>query len=58
MEETGSPVAERILAKWWSSIGRFSKIFPKDFKRVLEAQRDAVERGVDVDEAVMASARG
>jgi hypothetical protein len=25
---------------------------------VLEAQRDAVERGVDVDEAVMASARG
>ena len=26
--------------------------------RVLEAVRDATERGVDVDEAVMASARG
>jgi len=25
---------------------------------VLEAQRDALERGVDVDEAVMAAARG
>jgi glutamate synthase (NADPH/NADH) large chain len=57
MEETGSAVAERILTKWWSSVARFSKIFPKDYKRVLEAQRDATERGVDVDEAVMSAAR-
>src|SRR6185295_1293971 len=39
-------------------MNHFAKIFPKDYKRVLEAQRDAVERGVDVDEAVMAAARG
>jgi glutamate synthase domain-containing protein 3 len=58
MEETGSPVAERILSKWWSNVDSFTKIFPKDYKRVLEAQRDAIERGVDVDEAVMAAARG
>jgi glutamate synthase (NADPH) large chain len=58
MEETGSAVAERIVSKWWRNVGSFSKIFPKDYKRVLEAQRDAVERGVDVDEAVMAAARG
>jgi glutamate synthase (NADPH) large chain len=58
MEETGSEVAERILSKWWRNVGLFSKIFPKDYKRVLEAQRDAIERGVDVDEAVMAAARG
>ena len=58
MEETGSPVAEHILSKWWRNIGSFIKIFPKDYKRVLEAQRDAIERGVDVDEAVMAAARG
>jgi len=58
MELTGSPVAERILSKWWRSIEHFTKIFPKDYKRVLEAQRDAIERGVDVDEAVMAAARG
>ena len=31
---------------------------PKDYKRVLEAARDAEERGVDVDEAIMAAARG
>ncbi len=58
MEATGSPVAERILTKWWSNVGHFTKIFPKDYKRVLEAIRDATERGVDVDEAVMAAARG
>ena len=34
----------------------FAKVFPKDYKRVLEAQRDAIERGVDVDEAIMAAA--
>jgi glutamate synthase domain-containing protein 3 len=58
MEATGSVVAERILTKWWRSVSKFTKIFPKDYKRVLEAVRDATERGVDVDEAVMASARG
>ena len=58
MELTGSPVAERILSTWWTNVERFTKIFPKDYKRVLEAQRDAIERGVDVDEAVMAAARG
>jgi glutamate synthase (NADPH/NADH) large chain len=58
LETTGSEVAERILTKWWSSRSRFTKIFPKDYKRVLEAVRDATERGVDVDEAVMAAARG
>jgi glutamate synthase (NADPH/NADH) large chain len=58
MELTGSAVAERILSSWWTNVECFTKIFPKDYKRVLEAQRDAIERGVDVDEAVMAAARG
>jgi glutamate synthase (NADPH/NADH) large chain len=58
MELTGSPVAERILSNWWRNVEQFTKIFPKDYKRVLEAQRDAIERGVDVDEAIMAAARG
>jgi glutamate synthase (NADPH/NADH) large chain len=58
MEATGSAVAERILTKWWRNVPKFTKIFPKDYKRVLEAVRDATERGVDVDEAVMAAARG
>jgi glutamate synthase domain-containing protein 3 len=58
LELTGSAVAERLLSNWWQNLRQFTKIFPKDYKRVLEAQRDAVERGVDVDEAIMAAARG
>jgi glutamate synthase domain-containing protein 3 len=58
LEVTGSEVAERLLSNWWENRRMFTKIFPKDYKRVLEAQRDAIERGVDVDEAVMAAARG
>jgi glutamate synthase (NADPH/NADH) large chain len=58
MELTGSAVAEKILSSWWRNVEKFTKIFPKDYKRVLEAQRDALERGVDVDEAIMAAASG
>jgi glutamate synthase (NADPH/NADH) large chain len=57
-EMTGSAVAERLLSDWWNEVDRFQKVFPKDYKRVLEAIRDAEERGVDVGEAVMAAARG
>jgi hypothetical protein len=31
---------------------------PRDYRRVLEAIADAEERGADVDEAIMAAARG
>jgi glutamate synthase (NADPH/NADH) large chain len=58
MELTGSVVAEHVLSSWHVNVDQFTKIFPKDYKRVLEAQRDAIERGVDVDEAIMAVARG
>ncbi|MDQ1533635.1 MAG: glutamate synthase large chain, partial [Actinomycetota bacterium] len=58
LEETGSAVAERILSDWWTEAERFRKVFPKDFKRVLQARADAEERGTDPDEAVMAAARG
>jgi len=56
-DETGSTVAAAILDDWWNAVEHFHKVFPKDYKRVLEAVRDAEERGVDVDEAVMAAAR-
>ena len=58
LEETGSAVAERILSDWWSESDRFLKVFPKDFKRILQARADAEERGTDPDDAVMAAARG
>jgi glutamate synthase (NADPH) large chain len=55
--ETDSAVAARILANWRRQAEAFVKVFPKDYRRVLDARRDAEERGVDVDEAIMAAAR-
>ncbi|MFO7778422.1 MAG: glutamate synthase large subunit [Nitriliruptoraceae bacterium] len=57
-ELTGSPVAAGLLAAWHTEVRRFKKVMPRDYKRVLEASRLAEEEGRDVDEAIMASARG
>ena len=57
-QETGSPVAQRLLERWHEELRRFQKVMPKDYKRVLQAARNAEERGIDVDEAIMASAHG
>ncbi|MEX1177225.1 MAG: glutamate synthase large subunit [Nitriliruptor sp.] len=57
-ELTGSVVAEQLLGRWHREVRRFKKVMPRDYKRVLEASRLAEEQGQDVDEAIMASARG
>jgi glutamate synthase (NADPH) large chain len=54
--ETGSAVAARLLADW--DPGRFTKVMPKDYKRVLSAASQAELEGRDVNEAVMAAAHG
>jgi glutamate synthase (NADPH) large chain len=54
--ETGSALAARLLADW--DPGRFTKIMPKDYKRVLSAASQAKREGRDVNEAVMAAAHG
>ena len=55
--ETGSDVGIRILADWDLTKGRFVKVMPRDYKRVLEAAAHARATGADEMEAVMASAR-
>jgi glutamate synthase (NADPH/NADH) large chain len=57
-EETGSAVAQRILERWRREVEHFAKVMPKDYKRVLEAARVAEERGLSVDEAIMAASHG
>jgi glutamate synthase (NADPH/NADH) large chain len=54
--ETGSAVAARLLADW--DPGRFTKVMPKDYKRVLSAVSQAEREGRDINEAVMAAAHG
>ena len=58
LQETGSPVAERLLHHWDAALNSFVKVMPKDYKRVLEAARRAEERGEPVLDAIMAAAHG
>jgi glutamate synthase (NADPH) large chain len=57
-DETGSAVANRLLENWESSWADFVKVMPRDYRRVLEATRRAIEEGASVDEAVMTAAHG
>jgi glutamate synthase (NADPH/NADH) large chain len=56
-DETGSVVAAGLLADWDERSRDFTKIMPRDYKRVLEATREAEATGRDVDEAIMEAAR-
>ncbi len=42
---TGSQVAARLLNDWEWAIGRFVKVMPVDYRRVLEEQRSAARNG-------------
>ncbi|MDP9101664.1 MAG: glutamate synthase large subunit [Actinomycetota bacterium] len=53
---TGSPVAEGLLAE--PAYERFTKVMPRDYKKVLLAMDQVKQSGVPVDEAVMAASRG
>ncbi|HEY6532459.1 MAG TPA: glutamate synthase-related protein, partial [Acidimicrobiales bacterium] len=55
--ETGSTVAGRLLDDWDGTLGSFVKVMPRDYKRVLTAERQALAEGRDPVEAVMAAAR-
>jgi len=50
-EETGSEVAGELLADWPAALARFTRVMPSDYKRVLEAQEEALEEGLSEDEA-------
>lgn len=56
--ETDSAVGQRILADWSGHSDSFVKVMPRDYRRVLEAIADAELTGGDVNEAIMAAARG
>jgi glutamate synthase (NADPH) large chain len=52
---TGSKVAWRILNNWDEMRRRFVKVFPKDYKRMLEKIAEAQSAGLNGEEAVMAA---
>jgi glutamate synthase (NADPH/NADH) large chain len=46
-EETGSAVAQALLADWSAARTRFVQIMPRDYRKALEARARAEERGLD-----------
>ena len=42
---TGSQVAARLLNDWEWALGRFVRVMPVDYRRVLEEQRSAARNG-------------
>jgi glutamate synthase (NADPH/NADH) large chain len=55
---TGSVVAARLLDRWEEAVTEIVKVMPRDYRRVLEATRRAVEAGGSVDDEIMAAAHG
>ena len=51
--ETGSVVANALLADWESAKSRISLVMPRDYARVLLAMERAARDGLDVDKVVM-----
>jgi glutamate synthase (NADPH/NADH) large chain/glutamate synthase (ferredoxin) len=56
VDATDSAVGQRILSDWNNTVKHFTKVMPRDFKRVLEAIAEAERTGEDVNEAIMAAA--
>ena len=48
-DETGSAVAERLLADWPEALERFTKILPRDYRIVLAVRDQATIEGLDLD---------
>ena len=45
LSSTGSPVAAALLQRWGDSVKEFVKVYPHDFKRVVEAAKRDKRQG-------------
>jgi len=52
---TRSERAAFVLKNWEGLTGKFVKVLPKDYKRVLQAMKKVKEQGLSGDEAIMAA---
>jgi glutamate synthase (ferredoxin) len=52
---THSKKAHRVLANWDEMLPKFVKVIPKDYKRVLQALKQAEAEGLSGDEALAAA---
>jgi glutamate synthase (NADPH/NADH) large chain len=54
---TGSNFASRLLLDWSSAVRRFTKVMPRDYKRVLNAQKRAEAEGRTAEFAELVAVR-
>jgi len=54
-EYTGSERATEILLSWDEALFRFVRVMPNDYQRVLDAQKQMRETGLNYEEAEMAA---
>jgi len=52
---TGSQKAAKVLANWDAMLPKFVKVMPRDYKRVLQALKDAIASGLSGDDALTAA---
>lgn len=55
VELTGSYLGIEILAEWENNIGKFIRVIPKDYRRVIEAQKEFITKGLSKEEAEMSA---
>ncbi len=55
---TGSRIAAALLADWPVAAIRFSRVMPRDYRKVLSIRAEAASLGVDADEMIMEASHG
>ncbi|MGD0123142.1 MAG: glutamate synthase large subunit [Candidatus Limnocylindrales bacterium] len=55
VEYTASPRAQALLDDWPTTVSRFIRVVPNDYRRVMEAQARMRDKGLSEDEAEMAA---
>jgi glutamate synthase (ferredoxin) len=54
-EYTHSERSQQVLADWDNLVPRFVKVYPNDYRRVIETQKRFKASGLSEEEAVMAA---
>jgi glutamate synthase (ferredoxin) len=55
VEYTASTRAQALLDDWQTTVSRFIRVVPNDYRRVIDAQARMRQRGLSQDEAEMAA---
>jgi glutamate synthase (NADPH/NADH) large chain len=58
LRATGSTVAARLVERGDDAMAEMVKVMPRDYRRILEATRRALENGEVVEDAIMAAVNG